>query len=667
MGRSFSSWHRLWLLVGVAALWAPTATRADDAVEVLKQRLLDPKARPAKIAEDANRLRTISDLRRGYFLVEWKEGLKGIKDDVGKRLKAKVEDGALKGDSDAKIAACILIAEIAEADQREERTRKYAAEFSDLLLGAKARKGLVHDANVTVRQVALHALGKITPPPDRAMKELKDVLRDEGGPLGPRLLAAYALTDLVKNSYRLERKEMMDTINQAVAEAVRVQGNRNEDEQIRGYGLQTILASAKIFTEYYWTIKLTERSIVEFTNDALDPSLQKLLKSYQAAMPDVIVALKSDPSGKIKLTALETISQIIISRHRLCEELQPHGRMGILPDFKAPDFKLRDKGLRIDGILAGSPADKAGLKKDDLVFEIAGALVKDFDSYMSALAGLESGEEIDIKVLRNLKKMEFKITPRDFSSRTKLLEAFSAVDPIEPLLKDQNWLAIPSLLSSKKAEDVQLKRGVMSLLERVAKDVEKTQTPATTQLFVHEVTPALSDPDRYVRWSAARTLGNISAQYSDANVFEALGQMLNDPIQRDPDLSAAAAATIEKLAASPFAAKAVLGLRTAIADPTMDSTNRIAAMKALAAINSARPENEQQANEAFPQLTSAVAADDVGVRREACLTLGQLGHPARRDYYDAAISALKLALRDDDAEVRLHASEAILNIKAPPR
>jgi HEAT repeat protein len=124
-------------------------------------------------------------------------------------------------------------------------------------------------------------------------------------------------------------------------------------------------------------------------------------------------------------------------------------------------------------------------------------------------------------------------------------------------------------------------------------------------------------------------------------------------------VSAAAAATIEAIAGSPHAGKAVRYLRSAIANTTMDPANRIAAMKALVAIGGAG------ANDAFPELTGAVSDSDSSVRREACLTLGQLGHPATDTIYRAAIAALQQAMRDDDMDVRLTASEAIVAIVRP--
>jgi HEAT repeat protein len=560
-------------------------------------------------------LKTLSDLRRAYFLGEWprespreleildkkkenaeqvaqKRALIKLRDAVGGRLAQRIRASAM-GDVDRQIATCIMIAEIAEKDEPDQRSVKFASRFSDLLAGTKTEKGLVRDDDVRIRQAALHALGKITPPPSEAMPALRSVLK--GDELGPRRLAAYALIDLVKNAAFLPPGDEMATINQAVAEAARVLRLPSEDEQVRIYCMQAILTSAWIFTDYRWTSKFdqaVEPGPIQFEQDkklnklVLDPPLQELLKSYRDAMPRFVSSLESDPNPKIKLMALDTISQIITSRYKLCKDLQE-----------------------------------------------------------------KHGKEI--------------------LSRSELLKEFNASDPIEPLLAGQ-WVVIPGVM--KNTDDIRLKRGVMSLLERVAEDVEATLatkqqekaiTTKTIRQFVRAITPALSDPDRYVRWTAARTLRYISPEYFEEDVFLALGRMLIDPQQRDPDLSNAAATTIGAIAQGRYATTAITYLRSAIADPTMDADNRIAAMKALVAIG-AKAANRAAVNEAFPEVTGAVGSDDLTIRKEACLTLGELGHPGSHELYRAAISALKIAMRDEDADVRLNASEAILSI-TPPR
>src|SRR5205814_132378 len=91
-----------------------------------------------------------------------------------------------------------------------------------------------------------------------------------------------------------------------------------------------------------------------------------------------------------------------------------------------------------------------------------------------------------------------------------------------------------------------------------------------------------------------------------------------------------------------------------------DVENRIKAMKAVASIGA------PAGHKVLPELLSALGDTDVRVRREAAATIGQLGRPADADLAGRLIAALGRSLRDDDAEVRLNASEAILNL-APRR
>lgn len=592
MGRSMSRWQ--WIALAAVALSGP-AIRAEEPVEAFK-RALQEKAweRAGKIMP---KLRSLSDLRRSYFTLEWRqnpapEAIK-LRAELGDRLVQRVEVAAA-GDTEYKIAACILIAELGENEQPERPAPggKFASRFTGLLIGGKKSPGLVHSDDIRVRQAAIYALGKITPPPADAMPVLRAVLKTDQ--LTPRRLAAYALDDLVKNSSFLLRDEEVATLNQATAAAVAALEQPDQDEQIRGYCLQTVQSAARVFTEYRWATKfeLHYPPIVEFEIDkktnklALKPGLQELLRIFQGGMPRIIAAMEGDHDVKVRLTAADTINQIISARFALCGEL----------------------------------------------------LTK---------TGAES------------------------VARAELLKQFAAPDPIEPLLNSR-WAVIPSVVN--RSENVRLKRTMMTILERIAEDVELYLIAHMPEVgprqgmirrFVQAITPSLSDPDTFVRWSAARALRYVSPDFMDDAVVTALGRMLINPEQRDPDLSAAAALTLDVIAAAPVAGKAIGFLRSAIADPTMDTDNRIAAMKALVSIGSYAA-NEAAANDAYPELIKAAGAVDRHVRREACLTMGQLGHPNSEAQYAAAIAALKIAMRDNDPEVRLTASEAILSI-VPPR
>jgi S1-C subfamily serine protease len=81
--------------------------------------------------------------------------------------------------------------------------------------------------------------------------------------------------------------------------------------------------------------------------------------------------------------------------------------MGILPDYM-----FGGKGLLIEGVSAGGPADQAGLKKGDVIIEIAGKAVPNVNGYMAVLQTQKSGATVAVKILRDSKEMQLKVPPK---------------------------------------------------------------------------------------------------------------------------------------------------------------------------------------------------------------------------------------------------------------
>ncbi|MDX1812819.1 MAG: M20/M25/M40 family metallo-hydrolase, partial [Gammaproteobacteria bacterium] len=75
-----------------------------------------------------------------------------------------------------------------------------------------------------------------------------------------------------------------------------------------------------------------------------------------------------------------------------------------------PDFAYQGNGVRIDGVVAGSPAEKAGLKKGDILTSIKGKAIKDLGDMSAALGALQPGDTVEIKLLRNNKQQSVKAT-----------------------------------------------------------------------------------------------------------------------------------------------------------------------------------------------------------------------------------------------------------------
>ncbi len=76
-----------------------------------------------------------------------------------------------------------------------------------------------------------------------------------------------------------------------------------------------------------------------------------------------------------------------------------------------PDYTTEVKGLMLQGASKGSPAEKAGLIKGDVVVKLGEVEVTEINSYMEAINKLKAGQETTIVIERQGKKLELKITP----------------------------------------------------------------------------------------------------------------------------------------------------------------------------------------------------------------------------------------------------------------
>jgi S1-C subfamily serine protease len=67
-------------------------------------------------------------------------------------------------------------------------------------------------------------------------------------------------------------------------------------------------------------------------------------------------------------------------------------------------------GLKLSGVRAGSPAERGGLKADDIIVEFGGVPVTDLQSYSDALYSHKPGDIVKIVFLRDGKKLEANVT-----------------------------------------------------------------------------------------------------------------------------------------------------------------------------------------------------------------------------------------------------------------
>jgi hypothetical protein len=79
-------------------------------------------------------------------------------------------------------------------------------------------------------------------------------------------------------------------------------------------------------------------------------------------------------------------------------------RLGIMPSYGDAG-----EGVLLGGVGEGGAADRAGLKKDDRIVEMAGKPVKDLEGYMEIMHGQKKGDTIEVVVIRNGKKVPVKV------------------------------------------------------------------------------------------------------------------------------------------------------------------------------------------------------------------------------------------------------------------
>jgi hypothetical protein len=82
-------------------------------------------------------------------------------------------------------------------------------------------------------------------------------------------------------------------------------------------------------------------------------------------------------------------------------------RLGFAPSYGDAE----GEGVLVDDVTEGGPAAKGGIKKGDRIVEVAGKPVKDLEGYMSVMGAQKRGEDLEVTVLRDKKKVTLKVKP----------------------------------------------------------------------------------------------------------------------------------------------------------------------------------------------------------------------------------------------------------------
>jgi S1-C subfamily serine protease len=75
-----------------------------------------------------------------------------------------------------------------------------------------------------------------------------------------------------------------------------------------------------------------------------------------------------------------------------------------------PDYTFSGNGVLVEGVSDNRPAQKAGIKAGDVIYQLGDHKVSDVQTYMQALNKFNKGENTVVKFLRNAISMEVNLT-----------------------------------------------------------------------------------------------------------------------------------------------------------------------------------------------------------------------------------------------------------------
>jgi len=81
--------------------------------------------------------------------------------------------------------------------------------------------------------------------------------------------------------------------------------------------------------------------------------------------------------------------------------------LGTIPDYSQDGVK----GVRVSGVSKDSPAEKSGLKNQDIIVELGNQKIENLYDYTYVLQSLKPGNEIPLKIMRSGRLEELKIIP----------------------------------------------------------------------------------------------------------------------------------------------------------------------------------------------------------------------------------------------------------------
>lgn len=177
-------------------------------------------------------------------------------------------------------------------------------------------------------------------------------------------------------------------------------------EELAVADIQTVLDDSGVGPSDYTAFYLKDIPVLSFFTgqhrDYHKPIDDSALINFPGlvAVSDYILAVIDalDDKGKLEFTETKNDNQ---GRQAAAFKVS----LGVMPDY------VHDgSGMRVDSVIGGRPADKAGIQDGDVIIAIGDLVVEDIYDYMEGLANFKTGETATVKVLRDGEELSFEVT-----------------------------------------------------------------------------------------------------------------------------------------------------------------------------------------------------------------------------------------------------------------
>jgi len=585
----------VWKFTMLALTLAVTASaaRAQDPVEDLRRTLsvggpiddTSPDAldfRRSKIQEAADRMKTIGQLRRALILDEWKVDPDRV-----------VNEGIRTVDTEMRKMIGLRLKGALEKTAREGNSNARLAVANTIAEMGPTVRALEPGEKGGFARNLEPLVSRLTQDPELGVRQ--EALRALGNINGPsKEVAAVFRNVLQKDPQVGPRRLAADGLQQMIKVVTHLQK--------RGQTATGVAANRK-----------------------------DLLEVLQNVAPVASVGVK-DADSEVRMISLQAVQAAAQSLAELLEVPEGSGRR----NFPPPGRKLSANELaRILELYRQTEQDLAVVKpmldafRKEVLTYAEGLRDPEPRVRLAACRAFENLGNARLRLVRRAMALPSVVDAKEGINRSPA-DLMKEADFLQPVL-DRDMQQVIVLL---RDPDVRIRRATAEALEVLEDKAE----PAMAGLML-----ALQDPDRFVRWTAAKTLGYMPTDRARPAIMP-LATLLGDS---DLNLRIAAATSLEAL--GPVAKDAVPALSIAIKSGDIEA--RLAAMYALMKIGPV------PAAAAIPALIACLGDNDPRVVRTACEVLAEIGPPAA-----AALPVLRTLVGSEDPEVRVWASEATLSI-----